>query len=115
MSRAGSLKTDGKFIVGRVPNEISVDEACAVARLTGLNLNLKSEIGALDRDKHVVRVLGLLNSEKDFNGHPQVINGFSDLMVEIFGAAGRGARSAIGIGSLPRGIPVTVEMIVVIE
>ena len=117
LSGAGPLKADGTFIVGRVPIEISAEEGYEAARLTGLNLlaNLKAEIGTLDRVKRVVKVLGMVNSEFDFKGHPQVINGFSDLMVEIFGEAGRGARSAVGMGSLPGGIPVEVEMIVEIE
>ena len=117
LSGAGPMKKDGNFIVGKVQTELSEDEAYQAARLTGLNLlaNLKAEIGDLDRFKRMVKALGMVNAEPDFKAQPNVINGFSDLMVEIFGDAGRGARSAIGVGSLPSGIPVEIEMIVEIE
>ena len=100
-----------------MPTEISAEGAYEVSRLTGLNLlaTLKKEIGSLDRVKRVVKVLGMVNAEGDFKGHPKVINGFSDLMVEVFGETGRGARSAVGMGSLPNQIPVEVEMIVEID
>ena len=111
------MKPDGTFIFGRVPTEVSEEEAYQAARLTGLNLlaNLKAEIGDLDRFKRMVKALGMVNAEPDFKAQPKVINGFSDLMVEIFGDAGRGARSAVGMGSLPAGIPVEIEVIVEIE
>ena len=117
LSGSGPMKPDGTFIVGKVPTEISEEEAYQAARLTGLNLlaNLKAEIGDLDRFKRMVKALGMVNAEPDFKDHPKVINGFSDLMVEIFGDAGRGARSAVGMGSLPTGIPVEIEVIVEIE
>ena len=100
LSGAGPLKADGTFIVGRVPIEISAEEAYEAARLTGLNIlaNLKAEIGTLDRVKRVVKVLRMVNSENDFKGHPKVAYGFSELMVKNFGEAGRGARSAVGMG-----------------
>ena len=117
LSGSGPMKPDGTFIVGKVPTEISEEEAYQAARLTGLNLlaNLKAEIGDLDRFKRMVKALGMVNAEPDFKAQPKVINGFSDLMVEIFGDAGRGARSAVGMGSLPAGIPVEIEVIVEIE
>jgi enamine deaminase RidA (YjgF/YER057c/UK114 family) len=76
---------------------------------------LKAEIGDLDRVRRVVKVLGMVNAAPDFRDHPKVINGFSDLMIEVFGDPGRGGRSAVGMGSLPFQIPVEVEMIVEID
>ena len=83
----------------------------------GLNAlaTLRAEIGDLDRVKRVVKVLGMVNAAPDFNEHPKVINGYSDLMFEVFGEAGRHARSAVGMGSLPFQIPVEVEMIVEVD
>ena len=89
-------------------------EAYQAARLVGINMlaTLKEHIGDLDRVQRVVKVLGMVNAEPGFENHPAVINGFSDLMVEVFGDTGRAARSAVGMGSLPMNIPVEVEMIV---
>ncbi|MDP6330900.1 MAG: RidA family protein [SAR324 cluster bacterium] len=117
LSGHGPLQADGTYLCGKVPDEISSDDAYQSARLTGLNLlaTLKAEIGDLDQVKRVVKVLGMVNASPDFKGHPQVINGFSDLMVEVFGEPGRGARSAVGMGSLPNQIPVEVEMIVEVQ
>ena len=82
--------------------------------MVGLNMlsTLKTEIGDLDRVRRFVKVLGLVNAEPEFEQQPKVINGFSDLMVEIFGDSGRCARSAMGMGSLPFQIPVEIEAIV---
>ena len=93
---------------------MSIEEAQATARLVGLNAlaTLRAEIGSLDQVKRVVKVFGMVNATADFCEHPKVINGFSDLMFEIFGEAGRHARSAVGMSSLPFQIPVEVEMIV---
>ena len=81
--------------------------------MTGLNLlaTTRAALGSLDRVRRVVKVLGMVQCADDFTDHPAVINGFSDLMVEVFGEAGRHARSAVGMGSLPFGIAVEVEMI----
>jgi enamine deaminase RidA (YjgF/YER057c/UK114 family) len=76
---------------------------------------LRAHIGDLNRVQQIVKVLGMVNSESNFVNHPNVINGFSDLMVEVFGEAGKAARSAVGMGSLPMNIPVEVEMIVEIK
>jgi len=76
---------------------------------------IKAEIGDLDRVRRVVKVLGMVNAVPEFRDHPSVINGFSDFMVAVFGEKGRGARSAVGMGSLPFQIPVEVEMIVEID
>ena len=114
MSGHGTTKPDGSYVVGKVPTECPQTEAYQAARLVGLNMlaTLKDHIGDLDRVQRVIKVLGMVNAEPSFNDHPSVINGFSDLMVEVFGDAGRAARSAIGMSSLPMNIPVEVEMIV---
>ena len=117
LSGSGPMKEDGSFIVWKVPTDISEEGAYQAARLTGLNLiaTLKNHIGDLDRFQKMIKALGMVNSEPEFGAQPKVINGFSDLMVEIFGDAGRGARSAVGMGSLPSGICVEIEMIVEIK
>ena len=104
-------------IAGRVDSEVSIERAQEAARMVGLNLlaTLKNEIGDLDKVKRIVKVLGMVNADPGFTEHPHVINGFSDMMVEIFGDKGRGARSAVGMGSLPFRIPVEIEMIVEVE
>lgn len=114
LSGQGPLKEDGKFMIGKVGKEVNFDEAKFAARLTGINLlaALKAEVGNLNNVKRIVKVLGMVNAVPDFDNHSQVINGFSDLMVEVFGESGKHARSAIGLGSLPRNIPVEIEMIV---
>ncbi len=96
---------------------MTLEQGREEARKVGINMlaTLKSEIGDLDRVRRVVKVLGMVNAAPDFRDHPSVINGFSDFMVEVFGERGRGARSAVGMGSLPFQIPVEVEMIVEID
>jgi enamine deaminase RidA (YjgF/YER057c/UK114 family) len=110
----GPSNPEGKYSRGKVPTEISVDEAYQAARLVGINMlsTLKIEIGDLERVRRFVKVLGMVNAEPGFEQQPKVINGFSDLMVEIFGEAGCCARSAVGMGSLPFQIPVEIEAIV---
>ncbi|MDP2329800.1 MAG: RidA family protein, partial [Reyranella sp.] len=89
----------------------------AFARDTGLSIlaALKEELGDLDRVKRIVKVLGMVNATSEYGSQPEVINGCSDLFVEVFGERGRHARSAVGMGSLPRGIPVEIEVIVEVE
>ncbi len=113
MSGCGPRKPDNTSITGKVGRELSTEQAYNAARLVGLNMlaNVKAQIGSLDRVKRVVKVLGMVNSDPEFKDHPKVINGFSDLMVEVFGDSGRGGRSAVGMGSLPSQIAVEVEMI----
>ena len=117
ISGHGTANPDGSYVAGKVPTESSEEEAYQAARLVGLNVlaTLKNHLGDLDRVQRVVKVLGMVNAEPTFGNHPGVINGFSDLMVEVFGEAGRSARSAVGMGSLPMNIPVEVEMIVEIK
>ena len=103
--------------VGKVGRDFTVEQAYKHARSTGLSLisAMKAELGDLDRVKRFVKVLGMVNAVPEFGNQPEVINGCSDLFVEVFGERGRHARSAVGMGSLPRGIPVEVEVIVEIE
>jgi enamine deaminase RidA (YjgF/YER057c/UK114 family) len=102
---------------GKVGQDLDVETAYQAAQLVALNLleSLKNEIGDLDRVKRIVKVLGMVNSTPDFDRQPEVINGASDLLVHVFGERGRHARSAVGMASLPRGIPVEIEMIVEVE
>jgi len=102
---------------GKLGREFSVEQGYAFARSVGLALLavLRSELGSLDRVKRVVKLLGMVNAEPDFADQPQVINGCSDLFVEVFAERGRHARSAVGMGSLPMGIPVEIEVIVEVE
>ena len=99
---------------GKAGAGVTVEQAYASARNVGLCLlaSLKQEIGDLRKVRRVVKVLGMVNAAPDFADHPKVINGFSDLMVSVFGDRGRHARSAVGMGSLPGNITVEIEMIV---
>ena len=117
LSGTGPKKTTGSYVVGTVGLELSKEEGYEAARLTGINLlaRLKKELGDLNRVKRIVKVTGMVNSTKDFNEHPDVINGFSDLMVDVFGERGRHSRSAIGVVSLPMNIAVEIEMLVEIN
>ena len=110
----GPRTVDGKRPQGKVGREYTAEEAYQHARTVGLDLLavMKSELGTLDRVKRVVKLLGMVNAVPEFQDHPKVINGCSDLFVEVFGEAGRHARSAVGMGSLPMDIPVEIEVIV---
>ncbi len=114
LSGQGPLIEDGKYVIGKVGKDLNFEEAKNAARLTGISMleALKASVGNLNNVKRIVKVLGMVNAVPEFDNHSQVINGFSDLMVEVFGENGKHARSAIGLGSLPRNIPVEVEMIV---
>lgn len=105
---------DGKLLSGRVGSELTEAEGAEAARVVALTMlaTIKASLGSLDRIKRIVKVLGMVNSTADFRHHPQVMNGFSNTMVEIFGDAGRAARSAVGMGSLPYNVPVEVEAII---
>lgn len=110
---AGQVPRDdsGEMITGKVGADMDVEAAYAAARICGLYAlaAAKAEVGDLDKIERVVRVMGLVNATPDFTRQPQVINGFSDLMVTVFGEAGRHARVAYGAGSLPGGAAVEVE------
>jgi hypothetical protein len=101
-------------VIGRLGQDLDVAKGRAAARQVGLQMLsvVKTELGSLDKVQRVVRTFGMVNATPDFTQHPQVINGFSDLMVEVFGdEAGKGARSAVGMASLPAGIPVEIEAV----
>jgi enamine deaminase RidA (YjgF/YER057c/UK114 family) len=102
---------------GKVGRDLSIEDGYKVAREVGINLlgSAKTLLGSLDKVKRVVKVLGMVNSAEGFGDQPKVINGFSDLMVEVFGDNGRHARSAVGMAELPMGIPVEIEMILEVE
>ncbi len=117
LSGHGPRGAGGEYSSGKVGSDLTLEQGQAEARKVGLNMlaTLKAEIGDLDRVRRVVKVLGMVNAAPDFRDHPSVIDGYSDFMVEVFGEKGRGARSAVGMGSLPFQIPVEVEMIVEID
>lgn len=117
LSGQGPRRPDGSFVVGRLGKDATVEQAYEAARLTGLQLLAvaKSAVGELSRVEAVVKLLGMVNSEPDFTDHPKVINGCSDLFVEALGEAGRHARSAVGMGSLPNGIMVEIEAILLVR
>lgn len=111
-------RSDGKMPKGKLGASVSVEEGYRHARGVGLVLiaAIKDALaGDLDRVEGVVKVLGMVNAAPDFEDHPKVINGCSDLFVEVFGERGRHARSAVGMSSLPGGIPVEIEVIVAVR
>ncbi|MCL6259606.1 RidA family protein [Aquiflexum sp. TKW24L] len=108
---------DGTFITGKVGQDLTIEQGKEAARMVAINqlAVLKAELGDLNKVKRIVKVLGMVNCNSDFIQQPQVINGFSDLMVEVFGEKGKHARSAVGMNALPMNIAVEVELIVEIE
>ncbi len=115
LSGHGPVKLDRTGIVtGKVGADVTVEEAREAARITGLHLlaSLRAELGSLDRVTSIVKLLGMVNAAPDFGSAPEVINGCSDLLVEVFGDAGRHARAAVGMASLPLDIPVEIEAVV---
>jgi enamine deaminase RidA (YjgF/YER057c/UK114 family) len=110
----GPTKADGTNITGKVGKDLSLELGYMAARQTAIAMlsTLKAELGDLNKIKRVVKVLGMVNCTDDFIDHPKVINGFSDLIVSVFGEKGLHARSAVGMCSLPSNIAVEVEMIV---
>ena len=117
LSGQGPKRPDGSFEVGRLGKDATVEDGYRAARLTGLQLLAvaKSAVGELSRIEAVVKLLGMVNAEPDFADHPKVINGCSDLFVATLGDAGRHARSAVGMGSLPSGIMVEIEAILLVR
>ena len=112
VSGHGPMRTDGSMITGKVGATMNEADAHQAARQIGLTMlaTLRRELGSLDRIQRLVKTLGMVNATPEFGTHPQVINGFSNLMVEIWGETnGKGARSAVGMGSLPGNIAVEVE------
>lgn len=117
LSGKGPLKTEGGATTGKLGKDVTVEQGYQDARSVGLIMLavLQKELGDLDRVKRVVKLLGMVNAVPEFADQPKVINGCSDLMVEVFGEKGRHARSAVGMGSLPGQITVEIEAIFEIE
>lgn len=113
VSGQGPVAEDGQMLRGRVGDDLTEEQGIAAARTVGLTMlaTIRAQLGSLDRVKRIIKALGMVNCTSDFGSHPKVINGFSDLMVEIWGENGRAARSAVGMGSLPGNIPVEIEAI----
>lgn len=113
----GPSNAEGVYTTGKIGKELTLEQGKEAARLTAINqlAVLKAELGNLNRVKRIVKVLGMVNCEGDFKDHPKVINGFSDLMVDVFGEKGKHARSAVGMCSLPLNMAVEIELIVEVE
>ena len=112
---SGGLPIDGeRKIIGKVPTDVSIEQAQEGARMIALNrlAVIREEVGSLDKVKQIVALNGFVNSEPDFYGHPQVINGASELLVEIFGDKGRHSRTALGAAALPLNVAVEINLIV---
>lgn len=118
VSGHGPLKADGTMTTGKVGKDLNLEQGKEAARQVGLAVlsTIKATIGSLDKVKRLVKTLGMVNAVTDFTEQPQVINGFSELMAEVFGEdAGVGSRSAVGMGSLPGNISVEVECMFEVE
>jgi enamine deaminase RidA (YjgF/YER057c/UK114 family) len=117
LSGHGPLRDDGTMITGKLGAELGTEEGYEGARQVALVLlsSLRAEIGDLNKVKRVVKLLGMVNCTPEFIEHPKVINGASDLLVEVFGDKGKHARSAVGMNALPMNICVEIEMIVEVE
>ncbi|PWS34643.1 hypothetical protein DFH01_24245 [Falsiroseomonas bella] len=117
LSGVGPRRADGSNIIGVLGADLDVKAGYEGARLCGLNLlaNMRAALGSLDRVDTILKVLGMVRGTPEFGEQPEVINGCTDLFVEVFGDAGRPARSAVGMGSLPRGIAVEIEAVVLIR
>ena len=102
------------MIRGKVGGDLTLEQGREAARMTALSIlaTMNAELGGLDSVRRIVKVLGMVNSDPSFTQHPKVINGFSDLMVQVFGDRGKHARSAVGMGSLPFNIPVEIDVVV---
>jgi enamine deaminase RidA (YjgF/YER057c/UK114 family) len=118
VSGHGPIRDGRPTLRGKLGKDLSVEQGYQAAREVGLNLlsTVQVALSSLDKVKRVVKVLGMVNSAEGFGDQPKVINGFSDLMVEVFGEAiGKHARSAVGMAELPMGIPVEIEMVLEVE
>ncbi|MEN8248737.1 MAG: RidA family protein [Bacteroidota bacterium] len=117
MAGKGPQKPDGTNVTGKVGIDLTIEEGYEAARFTAIQqlAALKAEIGDLNKVVRIVKVTGMVNCSPEFTNQPEVVNGFSDTMVEVFGDRGKHARAAVGMGSLPRNIAVEIEMIVEIQ
>jgi enamine deaminase RidA (YjgF/YER057c/UK114 family) len=113
VSGHGPLNPDGSLHLGKLGAGLDIEAGRVAARQTGLAIlsTVRANLGSLDKVARLIKVLGLVNSTPDFNDHPKVINGFSDLMVDVFGETGKAARSAFGVAALPNGMAVEIEAI----
>jgi enamine deaminase RidA (YjgF/YER057c/UK114 family) len=117
LSGVGPRKADGSLITGKVGGPLSIEQGYEAAKICALNMltNMIGALGSLDRVDTILKVLGMVNSTPDFQQHPRVIDGCTDLLVAVFGDDGRPARSAVGMTSLPRDIAVEVEAVILIR
>jgi enamine deaminase RidA (YjgF/YER057c/UK114 family) len=117
LSGKGPNKPDGSYVTGKVGKDLTIEQGYEAARLAAIShlSVLKAELGDLNKVKRIVKVLGMVNCTDGFKDQPKVINGYSDMMVDIFGDKGKHARSAVGMNALPLGIAVEVEVIVEVE
>jgi len=117
LSGQGPSKEDGTFILGKVGKDLTIEQGYAAARQTGIAMlsTLKAELGDLNKIKRVVKVNGWVNCTPEFGEQPKVVNGFSDLMVAVFGEKGKHARAAMGVNALPNGMAIEVEMVLEVE
>jgi enamine deaminase RidA (YjgF/YER057c/UK114 family) len=117
LSGKGPRKAEGGASTGKLGKNVTVEQGYQDARSVGLIMLavMEKSLGNLDRVKRVVKILGMVNAVPEFGDQPKVINGCSDLMVEVFGEKGRHARSAVGMGSLPGQITVEIEAIIEVE
>jgi enamine deaminase RidA (YjgF/YER057c/UK114 family) len=118
VSGHGTVQDDGSLIIGRIGQDMDVEEGKLAARQVGLAIlsTLKTNLGSLNRIKRVIKVLGMVNATTDFERHPYVINGCSELFAKVWGEEnGIGVRSAVGMGTLPDNIPVEIEAMFELE
>lgn len=117
LSGKGPIKPEGGLMTGKVGRDLTLEEGIVAARLCAIAhlAVLKAELGSLDRVKRIVKVLGMVNCTDEFIEQSKVMNGYSDCMAEVFGEAGKHARSAVGMNSLPQNFAVEVEVIVEVE
>ncbi|MDX1937690.1 MAG: RidA family protein [Flavihumibacter sp.] len=113
----GPKRADGTDVTGKVGKDLTIEQGYEAAKLVAINqlAALKAEIGDFKKVKRIVKVLGMVNCESSFTEQPKVINGFSDLMVAVFGEKGKHARSAVGMHALPNNIAVEIELVVEVE
>ena len=114
ISGKGPLKNDGNYIKGKLGYDLTIEQGYEAARITAINLisTVKASVGDLKKVKRVLKVTGMVNAAPNFTDHPKVVNGCSDLIVEVFGDRGKHARSAVGMVSLPSNIAVEIEVVV---
>src|SRR4029453_8754695 len=117
VSGHGPSRQDGSRVTGKVGSDLTLDEGYQAARLVGIGIlaTVRDALGSLDRVRQIVKVFGMVNSATGFDQQADVLNGFSDLMVEVFGEGGRHARTTVGVAELPRGISVDVEVVIEVE